>query len=217
MPDRSQFEPAAVGSLLADMFILNIKDREEASYRLAGTRLCALYNIDLKGIPFALPWLGNDRNACNDMVSTLGIEKNAIVIGSVATSKREKTVHLETLVLPMMHVGEPNKRVMGLTVPLERTIWLGSDPISSQSITSIRILRPAEKNSFLAETSIAFLQNSREPSPDSRFVSNGVGIVETTPPMTGPDILKSSSNSEPPRRVAHLTVIEGGQVKNDGN
>ena len=166
MPDRSQFEPAAVGSLLADMFILNIKDQQEASYRLAGTRLCALYNIDLKDIPFALPWLGNDRNACNDMVSTLGFEKNAIVIGSIATSMREKTIHLETLVLPMMHEGESNQRVMGLTVPLKRTIWLGSDPISSQSITSIRVLRPEEQNSFLAEASIALRPVPNEPSPE---------------------------------------------------
>jgi hypothetical protein len=56
VPLRSEIEPADIKRLLADTFILEADGRDEAIFRLAGTRLCAVYGRELKG--FAFPSLG---------------------------------------------------------------------------------------------------------------------------------------------------------------
>ena len=51
-PKRTEIEPADIKTLLADTFILERDTRGEAVFRLAGTRLCAVYGRELKGFSF---------------------------------------------------------------------------------------------------------------------------------------------------------------------
>ena len=46
-PRRTEVEPADIKTLLADTFILEKDTRGEAVFRLAGTRLCAIYGREL--------------------------------------------------------------------------------------------------------------------------------------------------------------------------
>ena len=55
-PARREVEPADIKSLLADTFILEADNLGDAIFRLAGTRLCGIYDRELKGISF--PSLG---------------------------------------------------------------------------------------------------------------------------------------------------------------
>ena len=47
-PKRTDIEPADIKSLLADTFILEKDGRGEAVFRLAGTRLCAVFGRALE-------------------------------------------------------------------------------------------------------------------------------------------------------------------------
>ena len=51
-PKRTDIEPADIKTLLGDTFILERDTRGEAIFRLAGTRLCAIYGRELKGFAF---------------------------------------------------------------------------------------------------------------------------------------------------------------------
>ena len=53
---RTEIEPADIKTLLADTFILEKDARGEAVFRLAGTRLCAIYGRELKGFAFVSLW-----------------------------------------------------------------------------------------------------------------------------------------------------------------
>ena len=59
-PRRTEIEPADIKMLLGDTFILETDSRGEAVFRLAGTRLCAIYGQELKGCAFASLW--NERD-----------------------------------------------------------------------------------------------------------------------------------------------------------
>ncbi len=60
-PRRTEVEPANIKSLLADTFILEKDTRGEAVFRLAGTRLCAVYGRELKGFSFPSLWRVRDQ------------------------------------------------------------------------------------------------------------------------------------------------------------
>ena len=60
-PKRTEIEPADIKSLLADTFILEKDTRGEAVFRLAGTRLCAIYGRELKGFSFSSLWKAKDQ------------------------------------------------------------------------------------------------------------------------------------------------------------
>ena len=60
-PKRTEIEPADIKTLLADTFILEKDTRGEAVFRLAGTRLCAIYGRELKGFAFASLWQEKDQ------------------------------------------------------------------------------------------------------------------------------------------------------------
>ena len=54
-PDRGEIEPGEIRHILADTFILENEDGP-ARFRLAGTRLCALFGCELKNAPFSAIW-----------------------------------------------------------------------------------------------------------------------------------------------------------------
>ena len=60
-PKRTEIEPADIKRLLADTFILEKDTRGEAMFRLAGTRLCAIYGRELKGFSFPSLWRERDQ------------------------------------------------------------------------------------------------------------------------------------------------------------
>ena len=60
-PRRTEVEPADIKALLGDTFILENDVRGEAVFRLAGTRLCAIYGRELKGFAFSSLWGDRDR------------------------------------------------------------------------------------------------------------------------------------------------------------
>src|SRR5918997_383905 len=48
-PERGDVEPGDIRHILADTFILEIGEDRRATFRLGGTRVCALFARELKG------------------------------------------------------------------------------------------------------------------------------------------------------------------------
>src|SRR5580765_742120 len=51
-PERGEIEPSAIRRALGDVFILEFDRRAGHPFRLAGTRVCALFGRELKSEPF---------------------------------------------------------------------------------------------------------------------------------------------------------------------
>ena len=142
-PDRSDIQPSQCPSLLGDMFILETSNGR-VDYRLAGTKLCAMYGRELKRESFGEVFIKQDQQSAENWAIRLAQDDYLALICSLGTTKEGRRLNMETLLLPLSHNGRVGHRVLGITVPCENPAWLGTNPIVDQTIRSVRVLHPWE-------------------------------------------------------------------------
>ena len=142
-PERGEIEPGAIRHVLADTFILDLEEPGRAVFRLAGTRLCALFGGEMKGQDFAALWRRQAGNDIDHMIATVTDDAAGVVGGAVGTTRRGATVNLELLLLPLRHRGRTNARLMGAISPAVVPSWIGFDPVESLSMLSLRVILPS--------------------------------------------------------------------------
>jgi hypothetical protein len=91
-PERAEIEPGAIRGALSDAFILSLDAARGHPLRLAGTRVCALFDRELRGEPFLRLWAADSRTIIAGLLAILGDER----IGTVAGAERDA---LDLLVL----------------------------------------------------------------------------------------------------------------------
>lgn len=141
-PERGEIEPGALRHALADTFVLE-NEPIGPVFRLAGTRLCALFGSELRSRPFAALW--PDVEAQGDMrrlVQTVMDETAGAVAGLAAETQSGASVHLELLLLPLRYRGRTHARVLGALSPALTPDWLGLDMLDSMRMISLRMIWP---------------------------------------------------------------------------
>ena len=104
-PERGDLDPAAIRHLLADTFILACAPVTGYPFRVAGTRVCALFGRDLKGVAFLELWQTASRDAIRELVTISSCEAIGWV-ASVSAATRIGAGHdLEMLMLPLGTAG----------------------------------------------------------------------------------------------------------------
>lgn len=186
-PDRNSVDPSDIRRLLGDTFILEPVDRRTYRFRLAGTRLCAAYCRELKGVNFLDLWGADDREALGTLLAAITDDAAAAVLGVNGQASGARNVAFEMLLLPLAHDGPGFNRVLGGMTAMDRPFWLGMDPIHRQVATSMRLIWPDARPHFLQRRSAA----ATVPTPLPR------------PPVTGAEAAKAA------RR--RFTVLDGGR------
>jgi hypothetical protein len=121
-PRRLEIQPARIGDVLLDTFILERADSKEFRFRLAGTRVAARFSIDLKAQDFLSCWREADRSLLEhhlEAISDLG--RVGLFTGEGQTrdgAGQPVTAAFELLVLPLVHTGQSIDRLLCLMVPL---------------------------------------------------------------------------------------------------
>ncbi len=188
-PKRSEVEPADIKSLLADTFILERDTRGEAVFRLAGTRLCAIYGRELKGFSFPSLWREKDQRLVSRLVHGVFEQKSVLLLTYEGISRHQRSNNFELLVLPL-DGGMESQRCIGAISTAEKPFWLGADPITEAIIDSIRVV---------------------DPDKEPMFLKNRPAI--SVPPLApssidGPTTISEFSRA---RRIRHLVVLDGGR------
>ncbi len=204
-PDRTSVQPAQCRSLLGDMFILETLGTS-TRYRLAGTKLCSLYGRELKQEKFSEIFDLRDRRSAENWVSRLSIDEQVVLICSIAETKAQELVNLETLLLPLSNSGGEGRRVLGITVPHGTGANRVQGPVETQSIRSVRVLRPWESWALTTE----------EDERGSIDRTGNRGRLDINPPSFVPnaEILENTATAgikfPEHRKFGHLVVIDGG-------
>jgi hypothetical protein len=187
-PKRTEIEPADIKTLLADTFILERDTRSEAVFRLAGTRLCAVFGRELKGFSFPSLWQDKDRRLVNRLAHGVFESGNVVVIVFEGISGSERSTHFEMIVLPL-DGGADNQRCLGAVSAVEKPFWLGADPIVETRIESVRVVDPDREPLFLRNRP-------------------AIGV-----PALSPSELPSARDhaTAGSRRIRHLLVLDGGR------
>src|SRR5690242_1877658 len=137
-PERSDFEPNAVRALLGDIFVLSCDTSASYPFRVAGTRLSAMFGRDLKGASFPDLFTAASRGEIEEIVATVAGEMLPAIAGLTATDQRGAPSPLELLLLPFNSRAHAPISLTGLLAPFEST----GSVIGELKLTSFRYIHP---------------------------------------------------------------------------
>ena len=186
-PRRHEIEPADIRSLLGDTFILEEDTRGQAIFRLAGTRLCALFGQELKGFVFASLWNDRDRRIVTRLAGNAFRDNCVVVLSLEGHSRAGRQIAMELVLLPLHGKGE-GARALGSAVVLDKPFWLCVDPLVECRLNALRVVDPDREP--------VFLKNRPE-----------VAVPSLSPAAEDMDYGRERPTG---RRVRHLMVLDGG-------
>jgi hypothetical protein len=141
-PERSEIEPGAIRRILADTFILGIDPAIGHPFRIAGTRVCAIFGRELKGAPFADLWRETSRSSMRELLAVVAAESVGVVAAVSAHGREGGLLKLELLALPLAQRDGSNARILGALAPAETPYWLGTSGLGPLTLGSMRYLGP---------------------------------------------------------------------------
>ncbi len=148
-PLRSEVEPADIKTAARRHFHPRERTRrDEAVFRLAGTRLCAIYGRELKGFAFPSLWRARDHKMIFGLVKGVFRERSVAVMTFDGISRSGRSVTFEMALLPL-DAGRDSPRCLGLITACERAFWLGADPVVDAHVQSVRVVDPDRDPLFL--------------------------------------------------------------------
>jgi len=168
-PDRAEIDPAAIRKVLGDTFILDA-DSATSPFRLAGTRLCALFGRELKGQGFVNLWERSGQTAMRELLAVVTEEK-AGVVASVSAAVAEDAVlavNMELLLLPLSFESKTDARVLGGLAPMAAPYWLGAKSVGLLRLGMFRHIGPA----------VDTLSPPRLVAPSGRATRHGLTVYE---------------------------------------
>ena len=137
-PERGEIEPGAIRQVLSDAFILALDTDAGHPFRLAGTRVCALFGRELKSESFIGLWAAASQPVISDLLAILGEEHIGTVAGVTAQSAMGEPVELELLLLPLSANRPSLARTIGVLAPLQVPRWLGEIAIGALTLGNRR-------------------------------------------------------------------------------
>ena len=129
-------------------------------FRLAGTRLCALFGRELKAESFIRLWQRSGQTAIRELIAVVMEEKVGIV-ASVTGATSDDTlapVISKCCCCRSRYQSRSEARVMGALAPMATPYWLGAKAIGPLTLGMFRHIGAA------AETARAALQGRGRPA-----------------------------------------------------
>lgn len=159
-PERGDIEPGPIRRALGDTCILGQDERGAFRFRLAGTRICALFCRELKGADFTELWVKAERKAMQAQISAVAEEAAGFIAGATARNADGAAAELEMLLLPLVHRDRSQIRLLGVLAPLIQPYWLGATPVEGLTCGTIRNLGP-ESGHIAAPRLVPGTENGR--------------------------------------------------------
>jgi hypothetical protein len=139
-PARAQIDPADIRHALGDTFMLAADFADQLRFRLAGTRVCALFGREIKGDAVIDLWNEASRADVDELLVFSITEMTGAVAGVTGRTENGDAIDMEMLVLPLDHNGETRIRALGVLAPLAPPYWLGAKPVVELELDVVRHL-----------------------------------------------------------------------------
>src|ERR1700759_4293748 len=118
-PERGDVDPSALREQLGDIFVLSYDDAATYPFRVAGTRICALFGGDVKDASFPALFARKHRRDISDIIAAVAEDVVPAVAGLTAPSADGRTTHLELLLLPFNARAHCPVTLTGVLAPFE--------------------------------------------------------------------------------------------------
>lgn len=143
-PERAEIDPAQIGRLLGDIFLLERDGANRYGIRLAGTRLCALIGKEIRGRSLAELFADDDRPALFGALEAVDDDAVPAVAGVIGETADGRSLDLEMVALPLRHRGRTHARMLGAILPLDVPFWAGTIPLTALRLKTLRMLHAGE-------------------------------------------------------------------------
>ncbi|NWJ26389.1 PAS domain-containing protein [Rhizobium sp. RM] len=140
-PKREDIDPVKLKHHLGDLFILSDAGQACPRFRLAGTRVCALFGRELRDSSFSDLWLA--ENAAFACRIAQGVMQHALPVLFTAEAEDEyapSPLNFEMLLLPLRSDHSEAPRLLGALLP-EKPRPEFASPIDSMALISSNLLR----------------------------------------------------------------------------
>lgn len=129
-PLRSDVEPAEIGALLPNTFILERTGRDEARFRLTGEAVCDLIGMELNGMGLVSIWDDASRERIARLIEgVVSAPATASVNGKSAAVGAIDGALAEFSFLPLRSDSGAIDRIIGSAVAVEgERVWRGPEP-----------------------------------------------------------------------------------------
>ncbi len=121
-PERGEIEPSAIRRALGDVFILEFERHQGHPFRLAGTRVCALFGRELKNQPLLDLWDAQSRLALANLLDTIADEANGVVAAARGRTPEGWVQDVELVLLPLTQRGDTHARMIAHRPVLARLV-----------------------------------------------------------------------------------------------
>lgn len=147
-PQRSDIDPLAIRQVLGDTIMLAADFADQLRFRLAGTKVCALFCREIKGEAFSTFWDDASRQTADEALSAVITHNAGVVAGVSGRTNDGDQLQLELLLLPLAHHGHARTRVLGTLAPSAQPYWLGAKPLTELELITLRHLGRDIEQSF---------------------------------------------------------------------
>jgi hypothetical protein len=181
-PARSNIDPADIRRVLGDTFLLTADFLGDIRFRLAGTRVCALFVREIKGDAFNSLWNETSQEHIKELLTAILSENVGAVAGVLGRTADGVEIELELLLLPLALDGRTRIRALGVLAPLTPPHWLDERPVIELELRTFRHIG-AEQSSLGAPP---FGRARKEPRARYGFlVYSGGRELQTDKPTSG--------------------------------
>jgi len=137
-PERADIDPVVIRHALGDTIMLSADFVDQLRFRLAGTRVCALFCHEIKGETFTGLWGAASRSSIEQLLTIVTKETIGAVAGLTGRTADGDEADLELLLLPLAHSGLARIRALGVLAPLVPPYWLGEKPVTELELRTLR-------------------------------------------------------------------------------
>ena len=146
-------------------------------FRLAGTRVCALFGRELKNEPFLNLWDEETRAQVAQLLSVVADEVSGAVAGVKGRTGEGWPQDLELVLLPLTQRGDTHARMIGALTPFNAPFWLGVSRLGALTLGNVRHLDPAHE----MPTAARLVAGTQGPARRAVFTVHEGGRAEGRP------------------------------------
>ena len=150
-PRRFDIEPAQLGGVLAETFILECDDTKKATFRLAGTRVCDTFGREFRGAAFLDLFALEDQSSLVLAFDDVRTHGAVLVLDAEARAPGHASVRFEILLMPLVHTGTSISRLLGSITAIDPPVWLGSEPLPPLDVLRKQMVWPDGRPHVIAE------------------------------------------------------------------
>ncbi len=141
-PRRFDIEPARIGSILPETFILERVESGCYRFRLAGTRIFEAFGSEFRGLNFLDLWIGNDRDSIQSQLATLTSGSGVAHLTFDAIAADGRRARFESILLPLTHTSHVLDRIVGSISCISPPAWLGTVRLERNSLIEHDLIQP---------------------------------------------------------------------------